>query len=81
MRDFACPAPGVNFIGRTAAEKLDQIQDRLAAEVKDHQRQATSWPDGREPNVELTLEEARIAIENLAVASHLLRLAAEGLLQ
>jgi hypothetical protein len=80
MRDFITPAPGVPFLTQTTAQNLDQMHDRLLSEVRSHERRAVHWKDGNEPNVELSMDEARMMADRLTKASHLLRLASEGML-
>jgi hypothetical protein len=80
MRDFSNPAPGVPFLTGSAAQSLDQMHDRLLYEADFHERSGANCLKGAEPNVELTIEEARIMAGNLTRAAHLLRMASEGLI-
>lgn len=78
MKDFATPPPGLPYLAEASAQQLDQMHDRIQGELQHHQRNAVAWHKGDEPNVELSLDEARIALGNLTRIAHLLRLVSEG---
>ncbi|KIN78798.1 hypothetical protein [Sulfitobacter mediterraneus] len=80
MRDFANIAPSIPFLANASASGLDQIHDRFLSEVKFLERNSIQRGGYPEPNVQLTIDEARIMAANLNRAAHLLRKVAEGTL-
>ncbi len=79
MKHFAQPSPGLPYLAQASAAHLDQLHDRIQGELQHHTRNTVHWYDGPEPNVELSLDEARLILGNLSKISHLLRLVSEGL--
>ena len=78
MKDFPQPTPGVPFLAQASAVHLDQLHDRIQSELQHHVRSTVDWYNGAEPNVELSLDEARLTIRNLSKAARLLRAVSEG---
>jgi hypothetical protein len=72
MRDFA-HSPSVPFLASTAAQRLDQMHDRLLSEVRSHKRRTALWEGSTEPCVQLLLAEAELMAQSLNQAAHLLR--------